>query len=116
MIQLLQHMKLNTDSVTHAQHMEYIFTNTKSNNIRRITTSDKTVNSMGIGSHQTCSIPLLNIGGVYQYHLWSFVLIIRQYARYGKSKSIHVHVQLEAFRNQVDDESIKIGGEQIIKT
>ena len=64
MIQLLQHMKLNTDSVTHAQHMEYMYTNTKSNDVRRITTSDKTVNSMGIGNHQVYSIPLFNIGSV----------------------------------------------------
>ncbi|HSN65305.1 MAG TPA: hypothetical protein VLS94_01635, partial [Fusibacter sp.] len=44
------------------------------------------------------------------------VLIMHQYANYGKCKTIHSSGQLEAFGMDVDDKSRKVGGKQRIRT
>ena len=67
---------------------------------------------MGIDNHQLTSIPLITAGGVSQSHLGPVILIFHQYAHYGKGKSIHSSVQIEAFNNNVNDKSIKLGGLQ----
>ena len=79
------------------------------NDVRRISTcSDKTLNIMGIDNHKLTLIPLITSGGVLQSHLGPVILIFHQYAHYGKGKSIHSPVQLEAFNNNVNDKSIKV--------
>ena len=71
---------------------------------------------MSIDDHQLCSIPLVSAGGVSQSQLEPVILIFSQYAYYGTCKSINSHVQLNAFRNKINDKSIKLGDKQTIKT
>ena len=83
---------------------------------RIATRLDETVNIMDIDNHQLCSIPLISVEGVSQAQIGLVILILVQYEYYGKSKSINSPVQFEAFQNKADDKSIKLGGNQIIKT
>ena len=71
---------------------------------------------MGIDNHQLSAIHIVTAGGVSQSQLGPVILIFNQYAHHAKGKPIHSLVQLEAFRSKVDDKSIKIGGNQTIKT
>jgi hypothetical protein len=42
--------------------------------------------------------------------------IFRQYAYHGHKCSIHSSGQFEAYKNKVDDRSMKVGGKQCIRT
>ena len=77
----------------------------------------RSVNIMGIDNHQLTDVPLVSVGGTCSSHVGPVILIFHQYAHYGKGKSIHSPVQLEAFHNEVNDKSSKLpGGGQFIKT
>ena len=71
---------------------------------------------MWIDNHQLTSIPTVTDGGVSKAHLGSVILLFNQYAHHVKSKSIHSPVQLESFLRKFDDNMIKLGGAQHIKT
>ena len=61
-------------------------------------------------------MPLITAGEVYQSQLGPVILIFHQYAHYGKGKSMHSLVQLEAFSSKVYDKFIKLGDNQTIRT
>jgi hypothetical protein len=44
------------------------------------------------------------------------IILLHQYAYTGKGKTIHSSGQLEWYKQEVDDKSIKVGGKQHIKT
>jgi hypothetical protein len=44
------------------------------------------------------------------------IIIMHQYAYTAKGKPIHSSGQLEWYKQEVDDKSIKVGGKQRIKT
>jgi hypothetical protein len=44
------------------------------------------------------------------------IILLHQYAYTGKGKMIHSFGQLEYYKQEVDDKSIKVGGKQPIKT
>jgi hypothetical protein len=44
------------------------------------------------------------------------ITVMNQYAYTGKGKTIHSSGQLEWYKQEVDDKSIKVGGKQRIKT
>jgi hypothetical protein len=44
------------------------------------------------------------------------IIVMHQYAYTGKGKTIHSSGQLELYKQEVDDKSIKVGGKQHIKT
>ena len=71
---------------------------------------------MGIDENQITSIPLITAGAVSQSYLGPVILIFHQYVHYRKGKSIHYPVQHEAFNNNVNDKSIKLGSLQQIET
>ena len=76
----------------------------------------RTVNIEGYDQHCTAGIPLGTCYNVVQTHRGDVVAIYHNYAFTGKGRSIHSTPQLEAFRQCVDDKSVRVGGLQRLTT
>ena len=75
------------------------------------------VDVSGIDSHQVTDLPILTVGGVVPSQRGNVIAIMHQYAYLGEGKTIHSSGQLEWFKNDVNDKSLKIsGGLQRIQT
>ena len=68
----------------------------------------------GIDDHHINDIKLATGGAVVQTQRGPIVLIVHQYAAYSKGRTVHAPVQWEAFKNQVDDKSVKASGKQCV--
>jgi Reverse transcriptase (RNA-dependent DNA polymerase) len=86
------------------------------NDVRIISTSDRTVDVTGIDNHQLTSIKIGTVGSFAESQRGPVIIIMHQYAIYQSHRSIHSCVQLEHFKNRVDDRSLKAGGLQRITT
>ena len=78
--------------------------------VRIINKTTKSVNIRGIDNHQLTNIPIVTAGGVTMTQHGEVIIILHQYAYTGKGKSIHSAAQLEWFKNDVNDKSIKVAG------
>ena len=79
--------------------------------------SPRQVDVSGIDNHQLTNLPIVSVGGVVQSQRGPVIAIMHQYAYTGQGKTIHSSAQLEHFRNQVHDKSLKVeGGLQCIQT
>jgi len=79
--------------------------------------SDQTVDVCGIDNHQITNIPIVTAGGVVPTQYGPIIAILHQYAYTGQGKTIHSSGQLEWYKNDVNDKSIKVaGGLQCILT
>ena len=77
----------------------------------------RTVDVSGIDGHQITNLPLVTAGGVVQSQRGPVIAILHQYAYTGQGKTIHSSAQLEWFKNEVHDRSLRIpGGQQCLKT
>jgi hypothetical protein len=75
------------------------------------------VNIQGIDNHQVPDIPIVTAAGVVTSQKGPIIAILHQYAYIGHGKSIHSCGQMEWYKNDVNDHSIKVnGGLQCIKT
>ena len=81
----------------------------KSNPLRMVDVS-------GIDSHEVRDLPIFTVGGVVQSQRGLVIAIMHQYALLGEGKTIHSSGQLEWYKNNVDDKSLKVGGLQRIAT
>jgi len=72
--------------------------------------SDQTVNVRGIDNHQITNIPIVTAGGVIKTQHGPAIAIMHQYAYTGQGKTIHSSGQLEWYKNNVNDKSIKVAG------
>jgi hypothetical protein len=81
-----------------------------------ISTTGRTVDVTGIDSHQLCSIKIGTVGAYADTQRGPAILIIHQYAIHQAHRTIHFCVQLEHFKNTVDDKSIKASGGQHLTT
>jgi hypothetical protein len=73
------------------------------------------VDVQGIDNHQIVDIPIVTAGAVVKSQ-GGEVIVMHQYAYTGKGKTIHSSGQLEWYKQEVNDKSIKVGGKQRIKT
>jgi len=79
--------------------------------------SDQMVDVCGIDNHQITNIPIVTTRGVVTTQHGPIVAILHQYAYTGQGKTIHSSGQLEWYKNDVNDKSIKVsGGMQCILT
>ena len=79
--------------------------------------SPRLVDVSGIDSHQVTDLPIVTVGGVVPSQRGNVIAIMHQYAYLGEGKTIHSSGQLEWFKNDVNDKSLKVaGGLQRIKT
>jgi hypothetical protein len=86
--------------------------------VRIIFKTGRHVDIRGINDHQIIDIPIVTCaGGVIFTQRGPVIAIMHQYAYTGKGKSIHSWEQLEWYKNDVNDKSIKVpGGPQRIQT
>ena len=84
--------------------------------VRVIDRTLRSVDIQGIDNHQLCDVSIGTVGGVVHTHCGPVLAIFHQYALYGKGSSIHAPVQLEFFKNTVDEKSRHAGGNQYIKS
>ena len=84
--------------------------------VRVISKTHRSVDVRGIDNHQLTDIAIGTVGGVVPTQKGPVIAIMHQYALLGKGSSIHSPGQLEWFKNDVNDKSIKIGGLQRITT
>ena len=82
-----------------------------------ITKTDREVDVSGIDNHQMTNLPIVTAGGVVSSQRGEVLVILHQYAYVPQGKTIHSSIQLESFKNKVDDRSTKVaGGTQSITT
>jgi hypothetical protein len=84
--------------------------------VRVIHQTHRFVDIRGIDNHQLTEIPVGTVGGVVQTQKGPVIAVMHQYALLGKGNSIHSPGQLEWFKNDVNNRSIKTGGLQRITT
>ena len=84
--------------------------------VRVIFKTQRSVDVQGIDNHQMCDIGIGTVGGVVQTQKGPVIAIFHQYALHGKGTSIHSCGQMEAYKLDVNDRSIHVGGYQRIKT
>ena len=85
--------------------------------VRIINKTNRFVDVRGIDNHQIVDIPIVTAGGVVNTQRGPVIAIMHQYAYTGKGKTIHSCGQLEWYKNDVNDRSIKVqGGLQRILT
>ena len=73
---------------------------------------DRTVDVSGIDNHEIISIPLLAAGSITLTTSGEVIIIMHQNAHHGKNKTINSSPQLVNCKNNADDRSIKVGGNQ----
>jgi len=84
--------------------------------VRVIHKTHRSVDVRGIDNHQVTDISIGTVGGVVTTQKGPIIAIFHQYALLGKGSSIHSAAQMEWFKCDVNDKSVKVGGLQRIKT
>jgi hypothetical protein len=84
--------------------------------VRIINRTGRQVDVQGIDNHQIVDIPIVTAEAIVKTQCGEVINILHQYAYTGKGKTIHSSGQLEWYKQEVDDKSIKVGGKQHIKT
>ena len=85
--------------------------------VRLLHTTHRKVNIEGIDNHQITDVPIGTVAGLAQTQFGYAILIFHQYAYTGRGNTIHSPGQLESYKNDVNDKSIRVpGGKQRIKT
>ncbi len=74
------------------------------------------VDVTGIDNHEMTDLQIVDFASWAMSHRGPLILIFRQYAHHGHGRTIHSALQLEHYKNKVDDRSIKAGGRQCITT
>jgi len=68
------------------------------------------VDVRGIDYHQIVDIPIVTAGGAFKTQHGPAIVILHQYAYTGQGKTIHSSAQLEWYKNDVNDKSMKVAG------
>jgi hypothetical protein len=85
--------------------------------IRIIFKTGRHVDVRGINDHQIVDIPIVACGGVILTQRGPVIAVMHQYTYTGKGKTIYSCGQLEWYKNDVNDKSIKVpSGLQRIQT
>ena len=84
--------------------------------VRVVFKTSRSVDIQGIDNHQMRDVDIGTVGGVVNTLKGPVIAIFHQYALHGKGSSIHSCGQMEAFKLDVNDKSVHVGGSQRIKT
>ena len=74
------------------------------------------INISGIDNHEVTGLDVVTAATLLNTSLGKVIGIFNEYAYLGKGSSIHSSGQLEWFKTNVDEKSIKVGGTQLITT
>ena len=86
------------------------------NDARVIFKRNKTVDVTGIDNHEITCLPMVDATAKTITDKGPVILILRNYAYHGTSRTLHSSGQIEWFQNKVYDTSMKVGGRQVIRT
>ena len=74
------------------------------------------INIQGIDNHEVTGLDVVTAATLLNTSQGKVIGIFNEYAYLGKGSSIHSSGQLERFKTNVDEKSIKVGGTQLITT
>ena len=74
----------------------------------------RTVSVTGIDNHELHGLDIVTCGALLHTNHGKVVLIMHEYAYYGRGNTIHSPGQIEWFQNTYDDKSFHVGGKQVI--
>ena len=74
------------------------------------------INIQGIDNHEVTGLDVVTAATLLNTSQGKVIGIFNEYAYLGKGSSIHSSGQLEWFKTNVDDKSVKVGGTQLITT
>ena len=74
------------------------------------------INIQGIDNHEVTGLDLVTAATLLNTSQGKVIGIFDEYAYLGKGSSIHSSGQLEWFKTNVDEKSVKVGGTQLITT
>jgi len=74
------------------------------------------VDVTGIDNHEMTGLKLVDAVAKASTQHGPVILVLNQYAYHGISRTIHSSGQIEAYKNKVDDRSMKVQGKQCIRT
>ena len=84
--------------------------------MRVIHKTHRKINISGIDNHEVTGLDVVTAATLLNISLGKVIGIFNEYAYLGKGSSIHSSSQLEWFKTNVDEKSIKVGGTQLITT
>ena len=84
--------------------------------MRVIYKTHRKINISGIDNHEVTGLDVVTAATLLNTSLGKVIGIFNEYAYLGKGSSIHSSGQLEWFKTLVDEQSIKVGGTQLITT
>ena len=84
--------------------------------MRVIHKSHRKINIQGIDNHEVTGLDVVTAATLLNTSQGKVIGIFNEYAYLGKGSSIHSSGQLEWFKTNVDEKSVKVGGTQLITT
>ena len=84
--------------------------------MRVVHKTHRKINISGIDNHEVTGLDVVTAATLLNTSLGKVIGIFNEYAYLGKGSSIHSSGQLELFKTNVDEKSIKVGGTQLITT
>ena len=106
----------------HANHTNQQLVNPRANgglagsDMHVIHKTHRKINIQGIDNHEVTGLDVVTAATLLKTSQGKVIGIFNEYAYLGKSSSIHSSGQLEWFKTNVDEKSVKVGGTQLITT
>ena len=82
--------------------------------VRILERTGRTVSVTGIDNHELPGLDIVTCAALLYTNHGKVVLIMHEYAYYGRGNTIHSPGQIEWFQNTCDDKSFHVGGKQVI--
>ena len=82
--------------------------------VRILEWTGRTVSVTGIDNHELPGLDIVTCAALLHTNHGKVVLIMHEYAYYGRGNIIHSPGQIEWFQNTCDDKSFHVGGKQVI--
>ena len=78
--------------------------------MRILVRTGRTVSVTGIGNHELPGLDIVTSSAIHHTNHGKVILIMHEYAYYGRGNTIHSPGQIEWFQNTCDDKSFHVGG------
>ena len=82
--------------------------------VRILERTGRTVSVTGIDNHELPGLDIVSCAALLHTNHGKVVLIMYEYAYYGRGNTIHSPGQIEWFQNTCDDRFFHVGGKQVI--
>ena len=82
--------------------------------VRILERTERTVSVTGIGNHELPGLDIVTCAALLHTNHSKMILIMHEYAYYGRGNTIDSPGQIEWFQNTCDDKSFHVGGKQVM--